>query len=358
MTPRLLAFCLFSTVLAAQEADSGFELRATLSGSVFSSQLLEEAPRGGGPVSAGFRSLLYPTWKLNRNWTFSGAIQVRSRPYFNEEYSTQGYGVKSDVLQAHLSYSRFWKDRSLVFRMGQLSSAFGSFLLRYDDALNPLIDMPPAYGYYYKPVTTLGLPGAQLDVTLGKLDARAQFTASSPANRRGLFDDSQFGSWAGGAGYTLRQGLRVGISAYRGPYLHENYRFYRPGEADPRRLPASGVGIDAQWGHGHWNFNGEWQRFQMDYRAIPTLHQHTGYVEARRVLHPRWYVAVRTSYLRSSAFSGREIVEAAAGYRPNPYQLLKAGYTIQKGPAIRGARANAFTLQLVTSFTPLSWAGR
>jgi hypothetical protein len=96
----------------------------------------------------------------------------------------------------------------------------------------------------------------------------------------------------------------------------------------------------------------------MDYRAIPTFHEHTGYVEARRVLHPRWYAAVRTSYLRASAFPGREVFEIAAGYRPNPYQILKAGYTIQQGPAIRGTQANAFTLQLVTSFTPVSWAGQ
>ncbi|MCC6365094.1 MAG: hypothetical protein IT165_16395 [Bryobacterales bacterium] len=318
MKPRGLVLCLLPCALAAQEADSGFELRTTLSASLFSSPLLEAAPRNGGPVSGGFRSLLYPTWKLSRNWAVSGAIQVRSRPYFSEEYSTQGYGVKADVLQAHLSYSRFWKNRSLVFRVGQLSSAFGSFLLRYDDALNPLIDMPPAYGYYYKPVTTLGLPGAQVDVNLGKFDARAQFTNSSPANRRSVFDDYQFGGWAGGAGYTLRQGLRVGISAYRGPYLHDAYRFYRRGEADPRQLPASGLGIDVQWGYGHWNFNGEWQRFQMDYRAIPTFHQHTGYAEARRVLHPAGMLPSEPRICGPAPSLGAKSSRPPSGTAPTP----------------------------------------
>ncbi len=71
-----------------------------------------------------------------------------SRPYYYEDFSTQGYGVKADILQANLSYSRFWKDASLVVRLGQMSTAFGSFLLRYDDAVNPLIDTPMAYGYY------------------------------------------------------------------------------------------------------------------------------------------------------------------------------------------------------------------
>ena len=102
-------------------------------------------------------------------------------------------------------------------RAGVLPTAFGSFLLRYDDASNPLIDMPPQYGYYYSAVTTAGLPGAQIDVTRSKVDARLQFANSSPANPRSLFARDQYGNWAGGAGYTLRQGLRVGVDAYRGP---------------------------------------------------------------------------------------------------------------------------------------------
>ena len=56
----------------------------------------------------------------------------------------------------------------------------------------------PAYGYYYQPVTFLGLVGAQVDATAGKLDARAQFVNSSPANRRTIFESDQRGNWAGG----------------------------------------------------------------------------------------------------------------------------------------------------------------
>ena len=125
-----LIFCCARVFLMAQEASSGFDLRATLSAGVFYSQQLSDAPRSGSPVTAGFRDILYPTWKLNEHWTVSGALQVHTRPYFIEQFSTQGYGIKADVLQAHVSYSRFAKDRSLVIRVGQLSSSFGSFLLR------------------------------------------------------------------------------------------------------------------------------------------------------------------------------------------------------------------------------------
>jgi hypothetical protein len=168
-------FWLFAAAACAQEASSGFELRTTLSAVSSDSQELSEPPRDGSQVTGGFSAILYPTWKLNSHWTISGAFQVISRPYLEEDFDTQGYGVKGNLLQLNLSYARFWShNRSLVVRMGQLSSAFGAFLQRYDSMDNPLIGVPSAYGYYYKPVTLEGLAGAQVDATVGKLDARAR----------------------------------------------------------------------------------------------------------------------------------------------------------------------------------------
>jgi hypothetical protein len=301
--------------------------------------------------------MLYPSFKFSSSWSFSAAVQLSSRPYFFEQFDTQGYGTKSDILRAHLTYARYGAgNRSVVVRLGQLSSAFGSFLLRYDDAVNPLLDMPASYGYYYKPVTSLGLTGAQVDVTAGRVDARAQFVNSSPSNRRSVFDTEQYGNWAGGAGVTIRQGFRVGASAFRGPYLHRQHRFYRQGEAHPRSLPGTGYGVDVEWGSGHWNAYGEFHRFVMDYRAIPVLRRHAGYGELRRVLHPRWYVAARLGYDRPSSFPGHQAYEFVVGYRPNRLQLLKAGYQVRQGPATRGSLENSFGVQLVTSLAPISIA--
>src|SRR4030095_10669275 len=103
-----------------------------LSSEAIYSHRLAAAPRFGSPLTAGFRGMLYPTFKINQNWTASGTIQIHTRPYFLEQLSTQGYGAKADVLQGLLTYSRFSNNRSIVFRVGQLSSSFGSFLLRYD----------------------------------------------------------------------------------------------------------------------------------------------------------------------------------------------------------------------------------
>ena len=351
------AFLLFAAAACAQEADSGFELRTTLSAESAYSQELSESPRDGSQVTGGFRAILYPTWKLNSHWTISGALQVHSRPYFAEEFTTQGFGVKGDLLQLNLSYARFWShNRSLVVRVGQLSSAFGAFLQRYDSADNPLIGVPSAYGYYYKPVTFQGLVGAQVDATVGKLDARAQFVNSSPANRRSIFEHDQYGNWAGGLGYTIRQGLRVGGEAYYGPYLDRQYPFFFPGEANPNELPASGIGLDVEWGWGHWNAWGELQRFQMDYHAIPIFTQHMGYGEVRRILNPRWYAAARIGYQRFSAGPGSQTYEFAAGFRPNIHQLIKFGYTVQQGASFPGTQGNIAAIEFVTTFRAISLA--
>lgn len=340
----------------AQEASSGFDLATTLTTEAFYSHQLSQFPRDGSPIDGAFRALVYPTWKLNSHWTFTGSIQIRSRPLFADEFTTQGHGIRTNVLQAHLDYSRIANKRSIVVRLGMLPTAFGSFLARYDDTRNPLTQMPAAYGYYYKPLSTVGLMGAQVDATLGAADFRAQFVNSSPLNPRSIFDKEQYGSWAGGAGYTIRQGFRVGVSALRGPYLDRHYPFFFPGESRPRSLPGSAYGIDVAWGHGPWNVYGELQKFQMTYKAIPDFNEHTGYAEVRRVLAPRWYLAERAEYVRASAFPGYQSYETAVGYRPNVHQLIKVGYQIQQGSAIRGTLANVAEIQVVSTLPSLSLA--
>ena len=349
----LLFLC--AGVVCAQEAGSGFDLRTTISAETAWSPELTQSPRDGSPVVAGFRSVLYPTWKIDQHWIVSGAIQVSSRPYFYEDFSTQGYGVSARILQANLGYMLAGKKKSLVVRAGQLSTAFGSFPLRYDDAVNPLIDMPMEYGYYYAPVTIYGIAGIQADATLGKWDGRVQLANSSPANPRSIFDKDQYGNWAGGFGYSVRQGLRVGVSGYRGPWLDREYPYYFPGEAPPRELPATGLGVDVEAARGHWNFEGEWQHFVMAYRAIPTFQHKAGYFEAKRVLTPRWYIAARAGYLHGSYSSGGERYEAAAGFRPNAHQLIKAGYAVEHERA-GGDFDKVVAIQLVTSLDVFSLA--
>lgn len=357
MILRLALLSAMAAALWAQEAGSGFELRSTVAAGSVYSQDLTDSPRDGAPVTGGFQALLYPTWKLNSHWTVSGAIQVHSRPYFPDEFDSQGYGVKTSILNANISYSRFWGKGSLVVRAGQLTSAFGSFLLRYDPAVNPLTGVPPGYGYYTGGIVVQGLAGAQADATVGPVDLRAQFTNSSPVNPRSVFDRDQYANWTGGAGYTIRQGFRVGVSAFRGPYLDRQFRFFFPGEAPPHDLPATGYGLDVQWGRGPWNVYGEMDHFQMPYRKIPTVNLKTGYAEVRRVLNPRWFAASRIGYSRPDPYPGLESYEIAAGFRTAARQVLKFGYTVER-PSAGGTLDHTAMIQFVTSFQAFGLAGR
>jgi hypothetical protein len=339
------------------EAGTGFGLQGTFSALAAASTAYEEAPRSGSLVDGGFRAMLYPTWKLNRHWTFAGAYQAVSRPYYYAEFETQGHGVRGNVAQAYLSYSQVWQEASLTIRAGELSSAFGSFPLRYDDRDNPLVDVPMQYGYYGGVATLSALAGVEVDGTWKKWDARAQFVNSSPANPRSVFATEQYGSWAGGAGYTIVQGLRVGVSGYFGPYLDRKSVFYDPAEGRPRSMPASGTGVEAQWGHGHWTVRGEWQRFVMTYGPEPSFHERTGYAEAQRALSARWYVAARVSYL-SADYGGRvQAVETVAGYRPGAGQIVKIGYEVGHS-ANENSLDRTLAVQFVTAIHAPAFARR
>ena len=246
-----------------------------------------------------------------------------------------------------------WGGTTLLMRAGELSTAFGSFMLRYDDAANPLINLPLQYGYYYIAVSADSVAGVQADVTSGKWDARVQLANSSPANPRSPFQKDQYANWTGGGGYTILQGFRVGASIYHGPYLDRDYPFFFPGEANPNKLPATGVGVDVQYARGHWNLQGEWQKFQMDYHVIPTFRQRAGYGEVKRVLNPRWYVAARVGYLTAENFGSSEYIEAAAGYRPGANQLIKIDYEFNHG---LDGNYNTEAIQYVVTLHPISLA--
>ena len=360
MNRRLVLLCLLSLGTAvgtlAQEANSGLNVAVTIGAEGLYSPQLSSPPRNGDDVTGAYRVVLYPTWKLSDNWNISAAVEAYSYPYFFEDFATAKNGSTVQILHADVSYSRFWKNRSIVLRAGQLSSGFGSFLLRYDDAVNPLIDVPMSYGYYLRGVSTGSLAGVGLDATLGRVDVRGQLTNSSPANPRSVLDTGQYLNWTAGAGYTIHQGFRVGFSAYRGPYLDHQYPFFFPGEADPRSLPATAVGVDAEWGAGHWNINAEWQHFRMDYTVIPPFTMSTGYGEVRFVVHPRWYLATRIGYMSPSAIPGWRSYETAVGYRAGKHELVKLEYEVQQGPAISGAQQNTLAIQFVTTLRPISVA--
>lgn len=377
-----LAIVLAIGSLPAQEAQFGVAMPLEIAGGILDTGRAQADSTSAPRWTAGFQVLAKPELKLGSHWYAYSAIQVRSTPFFYQDAFSADRSVETQLLQGFLGYTRSWRQTTISARAGQLSTAFGSFPLRYDDMLNPLLDQPLAYNYLdlpfeiaggeeygIQPATLYGLPGAEVDLSWRRIDGRLQVTNSSPANPKGLLSSHQHAQWTAGGGYTLWQGFRVGVSAFRGPWLDDAASEYLPPGASLASFQASGLGVDAQWARGHWSANGEWDRFVFNYPYYSTPPaSNFGYTEVKRILGPRWYAAVRANYESnnhtvfwdkwSSAtyLPNRQAYEAAIGFRPDRLQLLKVGYewvNVHGGPR---AQDNVFGIQFITSVNSLSKA--
>jgi hypothetical protein len=116
------------------------------------------------------------------------------------------------------------------------------------------------------------------------------------------------------------------------------------------------VGVDVEWARGHWNVSGELQKFLLPYKAIPSLREQAGYVEVKRVLDPRWYVAARGGYTSSNLGGNVQSLEVAAGFRPDSFQIVKIGYELEHSSWGEYSFGKTLAVQIVTSVHPLALA--
>ena len=404
-----IAFCCLTTVWApvvhAQTSDFGIDVPITVSGGAMYSERLQLRDPSASAESAGFRGMLYPTLQLGKHWFAYSAFQVYYDPYFYYDAFSPGHEVETNVIQAFAGYSFTAKRASVVIKAGRLSTAFGSFPLHYDDAVNPLLDQPlsyiqtltirtdqlpcgtsdlkrQSYGFVINgcggvsggksgltPVTLYGLPAVEADMSLGRIDARLQLTSGSPMNPQRTTAVGDSLSWTAGAGYTIRQGFRVGVSGFRGPYLSPAVAVFLPDGTAVRDFPASAVGVDAQWAHGRWSLNGEVQRFEFtspNFAVAPSLT--SSYIEAKGIITPRVYAAVRTGWLRSGHVVDNagvsadhfapllESYEISSGFWVRRNQLLKGSYEWLRPVGSPGTRLNVLGLEYVVTFHSLNWA--
>jgi hypothetical protein len=351
--------------------------------------------------------MLYPTITLGPHWFAYAAEDLRYTPYLYYDAYDPQHEWYVQTLQAFAGYQIRSEKTSLVFKVGRLSSAFGAFPLHYDDADNALADQPLSYiqtlalrndqlpcgvsnllrqhyGYVVSlcggtpggglgltPVSLYGLPGVEADFSGHRLDGRFQVTSGSPADPLSVSHAPQYAQWTAGGGYTIRQGFRVGVSGFRGPYLSPGLEPQLPGGTSVRTFPASGLGLEAQWARGHWSVSGEWQRFQYDlpgFTQAPSLI--SSYAEEKRILTPRFYVAGRTGWLKpgGAADSNGGVThqwspsiasyELGGGWWLNRHELLKASYEWLRIEHLAGTRTNVLGVQFVTTFHALDQAFR
>lgn len=386
----------------ANIAQVGVVVPITITGGILDTRRAQPDDPSAASFTVGFRVLAIPQLKLGSHWYFYSAVQVRSTPFFYQDAFSADRNIKTDMLQGFVGYTRSWGKATLGVKVGKLSTAFGEFPLRYDDAANPLLDQPLTYTplklrpdqlpcgitdfspapdvdfhcggsdtetYGIQPATLYGLPGAEIGLSWRRLDARFQLTGSSPANPRSLFASGQHPQWTAGTGFTIHQGFRVGMSAFRGPWLDNVVMPFLPPGSSVTDFPARGLGVDVQWARGAWSASGEWQRFVFRYPNFPTAPASTsGYVELKRIMNSRWYSAIRGNYEannhpedstgKSAAtfLPNRQVYEFAVGFRPDRFQLLKVGYEWVRAEGDPRTHDNVFGVQFVTSIVAFSKA--
>jgi hypothetical protein len=403
----LATMALLAISLPAQEADYGISVPVTLSGGALYSGRLQLSDPNASPAAAAFRVMINPTIRLGKHWFGYAAVQVRSTPYFYYDAFDSERAIYLSALQAFAGYAFSVGATSVMFKAGRLSSAFGSFPLRYDDAQNPLLDQPLSYiqrtslrgdqlicgtadlrrqlyGYVdagcggvkgsdstLTPVTLYGLPGIQAEVSGRRVDARLQITNGSPANPRDWQTPGRYLQWTAGAGYTIRQGFRIGVSGFSGPYLDHALTPLLPPGSTIRSFPAKAIGLDGQWARGRWSVNAEWQRFQFgspNFVAPPRIT--SSYAEAKSVLTPRIYLAGRAGRFSTGSVLDRNGI-SASGFGPaltslelggglwlNRRQLLKVSYGWLKIEGQSGSQMNVLGVQFVTTLNAFNRAFR
>jgi hypothetical protein len=399
---KIAAALLGLSGIPAMAQESGVSMPITLSGGALYSQRLQLGNPSNSPAAVGFRAVLYPTVKLGSHWFGYAAVQLRESPYFYYDAFFPEHEFYTTVMQAFIGYSVRKGNTAVVIKAGELSSAFGAFPLRYDDADNPLLDQPLSYitevplrtdqipcgtsdlthqnygfvnnscggtaggGAGLTPVTLYSLPGAEVDLSSGHFDGRFQVTSGSPANPRDISQVGQYLQWAAGGGYTIRQGFRIGMSGFRGPYLNENVAPLLPAGSTLRSFPASAVGVDAQWALGRWSVDGEWQKLWFDSPNFTTAPSFTsGYGEVKTVITPRLFVAGRAGWLKpgsvadnSGVTSGQfastlQAYELGAGYWLGRNELLKGSYEWMHIQGLSGTKFDVVGMQFVVRFNSL-----
>lgn len=401
-----VAICAMAAAVApAQETEWGISMPVTASFGVMDTQRFQLFNPAASPWAANFRLMFYPTVRLGKHWFGYAAVQVRRLPFFYYDAFLPDRGVQADVIQGYVGYEAHPGPATVVFKAGQLTTAFGSFPLRYDDAENPLMDQPLAYiteiplrsdqllcgtrdllwqsygsvgascggesgrGPGLTPVTLYGEPGVQAEISVHRVDARVQMTANSPAYPDGWHISRRYLQWSAGGGFTIRQGFRVGASAFRGPYLDDEVAPWLPAGTTVRSFPATAMGLDSKWARGRLSATGEWQRFRFDMpNFVVSPEISAGYVEVKGRLTPRLYAAAREGYLKTGSVLDTQGISASqfaptlrateigAGCWLEPRILLKVSYEWMQSAGSSGTRFNVLGLQLVASFRQAQWA--
>jgi len=158
-----LLACLPGLPLGAQDTRFGVTVPLTISGQLLRTERGRAVEPDARTWHPGFRLTAYPGLKLGENWYFYSALELTKEPYSYYETYYPESKFEARWIQAFLGYHWIGERKAFSFRTGQLASAFGAFPLRYDDAVNPLLNQPLSFSALLK-IRPDGLPCGTKDL--------------------------------------------------------------------------------------------------------------------------------------------------------------------------------------------------
>ncbi|MGH8014772.1 MAG: hypothetical protein ACREBV_01115 [Candidatus Zixiibacteriota bacterium] len=268
------------------------------------------------------------------NFTFRGFSNfhtMRTRLFFdgvvddNTAFFVQVL-INLNTFQLYGAYAQFKNlyHNYLNANVGIIPIPIGSFGSRTYSDKNPLIGTPLLYNfhtaltpgalgqqgtisellaekndrsYYGVPVIydACWSTGGELYGSAGKFDYSLGFMFGSVSNPS-LDQTREMPQFTTHWTYNFQPGLKVGMSAFMGPYLSkddiEEYGSLTP-VPDPNDYFNTGVGYELYYSTRFLEIYSEGYTTSWEYPGLPDLTAMAGYLEAKYKFHPRWYAAGR-----------------------------------------------------------------
>jgi hypothetical protein len=237
-----------------------------------------------------------------------------------------GPGTTVQLQQGGVRYARH---RAAVIDVGRMAHPIGGFGTRELSTRNPLIGIPDGY----PPVYPLG---AMLSGEKGRFDYRGGAITLPPTHRDYVPYAEAAIRPVAGVGVTLKQGLRVGVSATDGSYLNDELTSSQLNGRGWRTYRQRVLASDAQYGFAHVDFKADYAVANFEVPYSGWIAGQAGYAEARATVTPRVFVAVRGEFNRypfispatPTSWTARptelRAVEAGGGFRFGANTILKA----------------------------------
>ncbi|MEO8070118.1 MAG: hypothetical protein ABI652_01855 [Acidobacteriota bacterium] len=296
---------------------------------------------------AGRTSAVVELRSQNMGIPIAEALYVRWRPFANHDLSIQG-GRIPPVIGA-FGRRAYGRDNAVI---GQPLAYQYLTSLRPDAVPTSVDDLLRMRGRGWAPSFPIGAntdaPGVPLiassnwDTGVEAVWQQAAFNVAASLTRGApavpIVRETNGGlMWAGRGAVHLR-GLTAGLSVARGEWLTDGVLALTPlGRTAPAAQTL--IGADAEVGLGQWLVRAEWMTSTFDLPIVdadpPTLRlgAHSGFLEGRYRLRPRWELGLRLDMLTFSAVTSPSLAPDARGARSAPWDA-----PVQRAEAALGFR--------------------